>query len=182
VKDLERTYFIRTLQGISHQRSIRVTFLSGAVNTCGAGLVHDPSNPSDHKTMYQLISCPVVNTPAPGYVMKLLNNNKPLYIPANGQRSTPSQPTDTKEDMMEIFTHDVTGQPTSNRKLMARRNYVAIVVYDPEVVNGTFGQTGMNRGSGKLSLAADFLVQGEGAYGNVVKYGPVVVPSLEYGR
>ncbi|EXJ64877.1 hypothetical protein A1O7_01216 [Cladophialophora yegresii CBS 114405] len=181
-KDLERTYFIRTLQGISHQRSIRVTFLSGAVNTCGAGLVHDPSHPSDHKTMYQLISCPVVNTPAPGYVMKLLNNNRPLYIPANGQRSTPSQPTDTKEDMMEIFTHDVTGQPTNNRKLMARRNYVAIVVYDPEVVNGTFGQTGMNRGSGRLSLAADFLVQGEGAYGNVVKYGPVVVPSLEYGR
>jgi len=144
--------------------------------------VHDPSHPSDHKTMYQLISSPVVNIPPPGYVMKLLNNNKPLYIPANGQRSTPSQPTDTKEDMMEIFTHDVTGQPINNRKLMARRNYVAIVVYDPEVVNGTFGQTGMHRGSGKLSLAADFLVQGEGAYGNVVKYGPVVVPSLEYGR
>ena len=131
--------------------------------------------------MYQLISCPVVNTPAPGYVLKLLNNNKPLYIPSNGQRSTPSQPTDTKEDMMEIFTHDVTGQPINNRKLMARRSYVAVVVYDPEVVNGTFGQTGM-RGGGKLSLAADFLVQGEGAYGNVVKYGPVVVPSLEYGR
>ncbi|KAI1612285.1 hypothetical protein EDD36DRAFT_281617 [Exophiala viscosa] len=181
-KDLERTYFIRTLQGISHQRSIRFTFVSGAVNACGAGLVHDPSHPSDHKTMYQLISSPVVNTPPPGYVMKLLNNNKPLYIPANGQRSTPSQPTDTKEDMMEIFTHDVTGQPINNRKLMARRNYVAVVVYDPEVVNGTFGQTGMHRGSGKLSLAADFLVQGEGAYGNVVKYGPVVVPSLEYGR
>ncbi|KAH0836207.1 WW domain protein [Fonsecaea pedrosoi] len=181
-KDLERTYFIRTLQGISHQRSIRMTFVSGAVNTCGAGLVHDPSHPSDHKTMYQIISSPVVNTPPHSYVMKLLNNNKPLYIPANGQRSTPSQPTDTKEDMMEIFTHDVTGQPINNRKLMARRNYVAVVVYDPEVVNGTFGQTDMHRGSGKLSLAADFLVQGEGAYGSVVKYGPVVVPSLEYGR
>ncbi|KIV94619.1 hypothetical protein PV10_02370 [Exophiala mesophila] len=181
-KDLERTYFIRTLQGISQQRSIRFTFLSGAVNVCGAGLVHDPSHPSNHKTMYQLISSSVVNTPPPGYVMKLLNNNKPLYIPVNGQRSTPSQPTDTKEDMMEIFTHDVTGQPTTNRKLMPRRNYVAIVVYDPEIVSGTFGQTGMKRGGGKLSLAADFLVQGEGAYGNVVKFGPVVVPSLEYGR
>jgi hypothetical protein len=33
-----------------------------------------------------------------------------------------------------------------------------------------------------LSLAADFMVQGEGAYGNVVKFGPVVIPSLEYGR
>ncbi|KAL6250607.1 hypothetical protein RBB50_002909 [Rhinocladiella similis] len=181
-KDLERTYLIRTLQGISHQRSIRMTFISGAVNTCGAGLVHDPSHPSDHKTMYQLISSSVVNTPPPGYVMKLLNNNKPLYIPPNGQRSTPSQPTDTKEDMMEIFTHDVTGQGVNNRKLMPRRNYVAIVVYDPEIVNGTFGSTGMHRGGGRLSLATDFLVQGEGAYGNVVKYGPVVVPSLEFGR
>jgi hypothetical protein len=65
---------------------------------------------------------------------------------------------------------------------MARRNYLAVVVFDPEVVNGTFGETGMHRPSGKVSLAADFLVQGEGAYGTVVKFGPVVVPSLEYGR
>jgi hypothetical protein len=181
-QDLERTYLIRTLQGISKQRSIRFTFISGAVNTCGAGLVHDPSHPSDHKTMYQLISSSVVNTPPPSYVLRLLNNNKPLYIPANGQRSTPHVPTDTKEDMMEIFTHDVTGQARENKKLMARRNYVAVVAYDPEVVNGTFGRTDMGRGGGRLSLAADFLVQGEGAYGNVVKFGPVVVPSLEYGR
>ena len=59
---------------------------------------------------------------------------------------------------------------------------MAIVAYDPEVVQGTFGRTDMAAGGGKLSLAADFMVQGEGAYGNVVKFGPVVVPSLEYGR
>lgn len=181
-KDLERTYLIRTLQHISHQRSIRMTFLSGAVNVCGAGLVHDPSHPVDHKTMYQIISSSVVNTPPSSYVLKLLNSSKPLYIPANAQRSTPSVPTDTKEDMIELFTHDVTGQPRDNKKLMPRRNYVAIVAYDPEVVNSNFGRTDMSRGHGKLSLAADFLVQGEGTYGNVVKYGPVVVPSLEYGR
>lgn len=183
VQDLERTYLIRTLQGISNQRSIRMTFLSGAVNTCGAGLVHDPSHPSDHKTMYQIISSSVVNTPPPGYVMKLLHNNKALYIPANGTRSTPSVPTDTKEDMMEIFVHDVTGQPRELKKLMGRRNYVAIVAYDPETVNGTFGRTDMRGAEGaRLSLAADFMVQGEGAYGNVVKFGPVVVPSLDFGR
>ena len=134
--------------------------------------------------MYQLISSSVVNTPPPSYVLKLLNNNRPLYIPANGTRSTPSVPTDTKEDMMELFAHDVTGQPNHNRKLMPRRNYVAVVAYDPEQVNGTFGRTDM-RGGGRLSLAADFLVQGDasGAFGgSVVKFGPVVVPSLEYGR
>ncbi|KAJ5585310.1 uncharacterized protein N7459_005110 [Penicillium hispanicum] len=183
-KDLERTYLIRTLQGIAHQKSLRMTFLSGAVNVCGAGLVHDPAQPSDHKTMYQLIASPVVNTPPPSYVVKLLHNsNKPLYVPANGHRSS-SQPTDTKEDMMEIFQTDVTGQAREHRKLMARRNYVAIVAYDPEVVSAiSYGRPDLNQGpKAKLSLAADFMVQGEGAYASVVKYGPVIVPSLEHGR
>lgn len=183
-QDLERTYLIRTLQGIAHQKSLRMTFLSGAVNVCGAGLVHDPAQPSDHKTMYQLIASPVVNTPPPSYVIKLLHShNKPLYVPINGHRSS-SQPTDTKEDMMEIFQTDVTGQAREHRKLMARRNYVAIVAYDPEVVTATtYSRPDIAQGpKGKLSLAADFMVQGEGAYSNVVKYGPVIVPSLEHGR
>lgn len=161
-----------------------MTFLSGAVNVCGAGLVHDPSQPSDHKTMYQLIASPVVNTPPPSYVLKLLHSNtKPIYIPANGHRSSP-QPTDTKEDMMEIFQTDVSGQNREHRKLMARRNYVAIVAYDPETVASTpFSPAGVAHSpKGKLSLAADFMVQGEGAYANVVKYGPVIVPSLEHGK
>ena len=29
LQDLERTYLIRTLQGISHSRGIRMTFMSG---------------------------------------------------------------------------------------------------------------------------------------------------------
>ncbi|KAF9886199.1 hypothetical protein FE257_011922 [Aspergillus nanangensis] len=182
-KDLERTYLIRTLQGIAHQKSLRMTFLSGAVNVCGAGLVHDPAHPSDHKTMYQLISSAVVNSPPPSYIIKLLHgNNKPIYIPANGHRSTPSQPTDTKEDMMEIFQTDVMGQNREHRKLMGRRNYAAIVAYDPEQANPSFSQSPQGPGSGKLNLAVDFMVQGEGTYGNVVKYGPVIVPSLEHGK
>ncbi|KAA8652262.1 hypothetical protein EYZ11_004582 [Aspergillus tanneri] len=182
-KELERTYFIRTLQGIAHQKSLRMTFLSGAVNVCGAGLVHDPAHPSDHKTMYQIISSAVVNSPPPSYIIKLLHNsNKPLYVPANGHRSTPSQPTDTKEDMMEIFQSDVTGQPREHRKLMGRRNYAAIVAYDPDAVNAMYSQTGIGYAGNKLNLAVDFMVQGEGTYGTVVKYGPVIVPSLERGN
>lgn len=162
-----------------------MTFMSGSVNCCGAGLVHDPSHPSDHKTMFQLISSAVVNTPPPSYVLKLLANNKPLYIPVNGHRSTPSQPTDTKEDMLDVFGTDVNGvaREGGGRKLMGRRNYVAVVAYDPEAVQGTYGRTDMHGSQGaKISLAADFMVQGEGAYGNVVKFGPVIVPSLEFGR
>ncbi|KAF3481699.1 WW domain-containing protein [Arthroderma uncinatum] len=191
-KDLERTYLIRTLQGIAHQRSIRMTFLSGAVNCCGAGLVHDPSHPTDHKTMYQIISSAVVNAPPPSYILKLLHgNNKPLYIPINGQRSVTSQISDTKEDMMELFQTDVAGQPREHRKLMGRRNYVAIVGYDPDAVQAAYSSMqspmhppGSSASSSfpKLSLAVDFLVQGDGSFGNVVKFGPVIVPSLDLGR
>lgn len=165
-----------------------MTFLSGSVNVCGAGLVHDPAKPSDHKTMYQLISSSIVNAPMPGYVIKLLHNNKPLYVPLNGHRSTPSQPTDTKEDMMEIFAADVDGRQRDLRRLMGRRNYLACVAYDPEVVQGAFsggqngGSQGGGGGQGRLSLAADFMVQNDGGYGQPMKYGPVIIPSLEYGR
>lgn len=70
---------------------------------------------------------------------------------------------------------------------MGRRNYLACVAYDPEVVQGAFGATpgsagGQGQGAGRLSLAADFMVQGEGAFGQPMKYGPVIIPSLEYGR
>ena len=136
--------------------------------------------------MYQLITSAVVDAPAPGYVIKLLHNNKPLYIPMNGHRSTPSQPTDTKEDMMEIFAADVDAKPRDLRRLMGRRNYLACVAYDPELVQNQFGSVpstpvpGENHG--RLSLAADFMVQGEGAFNQPMKYGPVVIPSLEYGR
>ncbi|KAF2108942.1 hypothetical protein BDV96DRAFT_652183 [Lophiotrema nucula] len=180
-KDLERTYLIRTLQGIAHNKSLRMTFFSGGVDCCGAGLVHDPSKPQDHKTMYQIISSSVVNAPPGNYVLRLLHNNRALYIPANGHRSTQS-PSDTKEDMMEIFTQDVNGTAREYKRLMGRRNYVACVIYDPEIVNGTFGQAVPGQGSGKLSLAVDFMVQNEGQYSAPMKYGPVIVPSLEYGR
>ena len=67
---------------------------------------------------------------------------------------------------------------------MGRRNYLACVAYDPEMVQGAFGGQQQQQGSGKgqLSLAADFMVQNEGTYGQPMKYGPVIIPSLEYGR
>ena len=183
------------------------------MDVSGAGLVHDPSKPSDHKTMYQLISSPVVNTPPPSYVLKLLHSSqKPLYVPLNGQRST-NAPSDTKEDMMEIFTNEPDGRQRELRKLMGRRGYVAIVAYDPEQVSGAFGgsQAGGSSPYGKdphspnrrLSLAVDFMIQSDphagvgagvgvpgiggvaatpAAASAVNKYGPVIIPSLEFGR
>ena len=87
---------------------------------------------------------------------------------------------------MEIFAADVDGRPRELRRLMGRRNYLACVAYDPEVVQGAFGTTMASSGGGgepgRLSLAADFMVQNEGAFGQPMKYGPVIIPSLEYGR
>ena len=83
---------------------------------------------------------------------------------------------------MEIFGQDVNGQQRELKRLMGRRNYVACVAFDPEVVNQGFGSAPGAQGQGKLSLAIDFMVQGDGGYGGAVKYGPVIIPSLEFGR
>ncbi|KAI1447745.1 hypothetical protein F5Y02DRAFT_415745 [Annulohypoxylon stygium] len=188
-KDLERTYLIRTLQGISHQKGLRMTFLSGDVNAAGAGLVHDPAHPSDHKTMFQVITSPIVAAPAAQYILKMLHNNRTHYIPTNGQRSSHNEVSDTKEDMMEIFHTDASGAPRELKKLMGRRNYVAVMAFDPDAVPATpYGpnaqqlQQHANGGLNKLSLAVDFVVQGDGAFTAPTKYGPVIVPHLEFGR
>lgn len=170
---------IRTLQGIAHQRSIRISFLSGDVHVCGAGLVHDPNKPQDHKTMYQVVTSGIVNAPPPAMVIKMLHSSqKPLYVPQNGLRSTHA-PTDTKEDMIDLFQNDVTGQYREHRKLMPRRNYAIFSAFE-----GGGGVTGMATTTTEkdISLAVDFIVQGEGVYSPTVKYGPVVIPRLEYGR
>lgn len=207
-KDLERTYFIRTLQGIAQQKGIRMTFLSGGkfayiaylyegnvltsfldVNASGAGLVHDPSHPSDHKTMYQIISSPIVAAPQGGYVLKLLHNQKALYVPQNGHKSS-HEVSDTKEDMMEIFHTDASGATRELKKLMGRRNYVAFVAYDQDALAAQSQppfspnpsvHSSQNQGLSKLSLAVDFVVQGDGAFTTTTKYGPVIIPHLEYG-
>ncbi|KAL9029329.1 MAG: hypothetical protein Q9196_002418 [Gyalolechia fulgens] len=107
--------------------------------------------------MYQIISASVFNTPLLSYVLKLLYNHKALYVPANGHHST-NAPSDTKENMMEIFQAEPDGRPREMKKLMGRKDYVAVVAYDPEVVPETYGRTDMGRGTGKLSLALDFIV------------------------
>ena len=146
------------------------------VQCCGAGLFHDPSKPADHKTMYQIITSGIVNTPPSGMSMKMLNNsaNRQLYVPQNGMRST-NAVSDTKEDMIELFGNDVSGQPRQEKKLMARRNYAIFAAYE------TQGYGGDEKVGPPLSLAVDFIVQGDGIYSTTSKYGPVVIPKCEYG-
>lgn len=155
--------------------------------------MHDPTHPGDHKTMYQIISSPIVSAPQSSYVLKMLHNQKALYVPANGKKSS-QDVTDTKEDMMEIFHTDASGTARELKKLMGRRAYVAVVAYDqeaaqqqqnqppfspnPSIMSGGSQQTGLS----KLSMAVDFVVQGDGAFTSTTKYGPVIIPHLEFGR
>jgi hypothetical protein len=95
--------------------------------------------------------------------------------------------------MMEIFHTDASGANRELKKLMGRRTYVAFLAYDQEAAaqasqtpfspNPSLnGQQMNNSGLSKLSLAVDFVVQGDGAFTTTTKYGPVIVPHLEYGR
>jgi len=90
---------------------------------------------------------------------------------------------------MEIFQADTNGGPREMRKLMGRRNYVMFVAYDPNDLGMGLSQSvyggsvhSGQQGLSKLSLAVDFVIQGDGAYNAPTKYGPVIIPSLEFGR
>jgi hypothetical protein len=154
--------------------------------------------------MYQIITSPIVASPSSSYILKMLHNNKLLYVPANGHKST-HEVSDTKEDMMEIFHTDASGAARELKKLIGRRNYAACVVYDPDTLNGGAGSVagagsasnyahstagsgsggsggGSSAGLSKLSLAVDFVVQGDGQFTMPTKYGPVIVPHLEFGH
>jgi hypothetical protein len=140
--------------------------------------------------MYQIITSPIVSAPQSNYVLKMLHNQKTLYVPQNGQKST-HEVSDTKEDMMEIFHNDASGAARELKKLIGRRNYVAFIAYDPDVAaqqaqvpfspNPSLAGS-QPQGLSKLSLAVDFVVQGDGAYTAPTKYGPVIIPHLEFGR
>jgi hypothetical protein len=54
-------------------------------------------------------------------------------------------------------------------------NGVAGSVYAGSIHSG-------QKGLSKLSLAVDYIVQGDEVYGVPSKYGPVVIPNLEFGR
>lgn len=141
--------------------------------------------------MYQIITSPIVAAPQSNYVLKMLHNQKTLYVPQNGQKST-HEVSDTKEDMMEIFHNDASGTARELKKLMGRRNYVAFIGFDQEAAaaqnqgpfspNPSLASSQQQQGLSKLSLAVDFVVQGDGAYTAPTKYGPVIVPHLEFGR
>ena len=81
--------------------------------------------------------------------------------------------------MIELFATDVNGAPRADKKLMARRNYAIFAAYEAQAIDYTMPLP--EKYSPPLSLAVDFIVQGDGVYSTTSKYGPVVIPRCEYG-
>jgi hypothetical protein len=100
---------------------------SGDVHLAAIGQFY--SNPKlgipkdcDHRYMANVISSAIVNAPPPDALADLLNKRSKVH----------HLNADTDEDMVPIFTHDVTGKPRNKKCLLNRRNWCSIRVYDPE--------------------------------------------------
>ena len=139
----ERNWFVQGLQELAAEKSIRITIL-GFVTSCslfdtlayiaGRGDVHLAaigqffSNPKlkipkdqDHRYMPNIISSAIVNTPPPEMMSDILNKrNKTHHLDS-----------ETDENMIPMFSHDVDGKLRNNKRLLPRRNWCSIREYHP---------------------------------------------------
>jgi hypothetical protein len=103
-------------------------FIRGDVHLAAIGQFYSNPKlniPKDHDFRYMpnIISSAIVNAPPPDTLADLLNKrNKVHHLDA-----------ETDEDMIPIFTHDVTGKQRNNKRLLNRRNWCTIRQYNPEL-------------------------------------------------
>lgn len=122
----ERNEFIKELQDLAAERSVRITILGGDVHLGAIGQFY--SNPKlkipkdrDHRYMPNVISSAIVNTPPPEMLADVLNKrNKVHHL---------DQYTD--ESMIPMFTHDTNMKKRNNKHLLPRRNWCSITTYTP---------------------------------------------------
>lgn len=75
----------------------------------------------DYRYMPNIISSAIADFPETELVSDMLNRrNKVHHVDSN-----------TDEDMIPIFTHDVDGKPRNNKRLLPRRNWCSIREYQP---------------------------------------------------
>ncbi|GFF27638.1 uncharacterized protein YGR266W [Aspergillus udagawae] len=122
----ERTYLLEDLQDLAAEKSVRVTILSGDVHLAAIGQFY--SNPKlnlpkdkDYRYMPNVISSAIADMPETEMVSDVLNKRNHIH----------HLDTNTDEDMIPIFTHDVNSKPRNNKRLLPRRNWCAIREYQP---------------------------------------------------
>ena len=139
----ERNWFVQELQELAAEKSVRVTILgyflayqlsrlfadrinSGDVHLAAIGQFF--SNPKlkipkdrDHRYMPNVVSSAIVNTPPPEMMSDILNKrNKTHHLDS-----------ETDENMIPMFSHDVDGKARNNKRLLPRRNWCSIREYHP---------------------------------------------------
>ncbi|RAL17152.1 uncharacterized protein BO97DRAFT_380290 [Aspergillus homomorphus CBS 101889] len=122
----ERTYLIEDLQDLAAEKSVRVTILSGDVHLAAVGQFY--SNPKlnipkdkDYRYMPNVISSAIADLPETEMISDMLNKRNRVH----------HMDTNTDEDMVPIFTHDVNNKPRNNKRLLPRRNWCSIRQYQP---------------------------------------------------
>ncbi|KAG2027371.1 hypothetical protein GB937_001114 [Aspergillus fischeri] len=122
----ERTYLLEDLQDLAAEKSVRVTILSGDVHLAAIGQFY--SNPKlnlpkdkDYRYMPNVISSAIADMPETEMVSDMLNKRNHVH----------HLDTNTDEDMIPIFTHDVNNKSRNNKRLLPRRNWCAIREYQP---------------------------------------------------
>ncbi|KAB8698110.1 hypothetical protein FH972_026360 [Carpinus fangiana] len=117
----ERNWFINALQELAAEKSVRITILGGDVHLGAMGRFFSKSKlgipkDRDHRYIPNVISSAIVNTPPPEVMADVLNRRNKIHHLDD----------DTDEDMVPIFTHDVTGKARNNQRLLPRRNWCSI--------------------------------------------------------
>ncbi|KAL4814789.1 hypothetical protein BDW67DRAFT_81583 [Aspergillus spinulosporus] len=122
----ERKYLIEDLQDLAAEKSVRVTILSGDVHLAAVGQFY--SNPDlntpkdkDYRYMPNIISSGIADAPTTEMISDTLNRRNQVH----------HMDSNTDEDMIPIFTHDVNNKPRNNKRLLPRRNWCSIRLYEP---------------------------------------------------
>ncbi|KAL4811294.1 hypothetical protein BDV18DRAFT_129068 [Aspergillus unguis] len=122
----ERKYLIEDLQDLAAEKSIRVTILSGDVHLAAVGQFY--SNPTlniskdkDYRYMPNIISSGIADAPTTEMISDTLNRRNQVH----------HMDSNTDEDMIPIFTHDVNNKARNNKRLLPRRNWCSIRLYEP---------------------------------------------------
>ncbi|KAL3489634.1 hypothetical protein BJX62DRAFT_151643 [Aspergillus germanicus] len=122
----ERKYLIEDLQDLAAEKSIRITLLSGDVHLAAIGQFYSNPNLSipkdkDYRYMPNIISSGVADMPTTEMISDTLNRRNQVH----------HMDTNTDEDMIPIFTHDVNNKARNNKRLLPRRNWCSIRAYEP---------------------------------------------------
>lgn len=154
----ERNWFIRQLQELAADKSMRITILGGDVHLAAVGQFYsnrklDIPQVHDHRYMVNIISSAIVNRPPATMLANLINRrNKVHHLDE-----------ETGEDMVSIFRQGVDGKSRRNTHLLPRRNWCSI----------------REHSTGGLNIRINVeQVQGNPA-GTTIEY-PLLIPTLDY--